>query len=118
MTTPSSTIVNPQRGEIWWVNFNSPITAPNPPYGTQKTELPTTGDEIYKKRPAVVMNISSHWNLDLLIVVPITKWQSHFKTNNYFGMVEVPKDNINNLTADSAANAFQVKSVSSKRLIQ
>ena len=98
MTGQSNTSTRPQRGEIWLVNFN-----------------PAIGDEIYKRRPAVVMNIPSRWNLKLHIVVPVTKWQRRFKTNNYFWMVELPKDNSNNLTFDSAANAFQIKSVSHQR---
>lgn len=117
MTTPSSTSANPQRGEIWWVNFNSPITANSPKSGTSQSQLPTTGDEIYKTRPAVVMNITSHWNLDLLIVVPITKWQERFAKNGYFWMVKIPMDSTNQLRADSAANTFQIKSVSSKRFM-
>lgn len=115
MTTLSSALAKPQRGEIWLVNFNSPITTRTPPRGTPQSQLPTTGDEIYKKRPSVIMNITSHWNLDLLIVVPITTWQSRFKTNNYFWIVELPKNNTNKLKSDSAANTFQVKSVSAKR---
>jgi len=98
MMRQSNTSTRPQRGEIWSVNFN-----------------PAVGDEIYKLRPAVVMDIPAHWNLKLHIVVPVTKWQVRFKTNNYFWMVELPKDNSNHLTFDSAANAFQIKSVSQQR---
>jgi len=85
MMMPSN-IPQPLRGEIWWVNFNSPITAPTPPIGTPKSQLPTTGDEIYKARPAVVLTIPYTWNLDLHIVAPITSWQPHFQTNQYFWM--------------------------------
>jgi mRNA interferase MazF len=105
----------PSRGEIWWVNFNSPITAPTPPLGTPQAQLPTTGDEIYKTRPAVVMNIPASWNLQLAIVVPITSWQNHFQTNNYFWMVKIMADASNRLPNDSAANTFQIKSVSAQR---
>ena len=98
MTSRSKPIQNPQRGEIWWVNFN-----------------PSIGDEIQKRRPAVVLNIPAHWNLKLHIVVPLTKWQERFSTNQYFWMVELPRDRNNNLPFDSAANAFQVKSVSNRR---
>ncbi len=98
MARQSNTSTRPQRGEIWLVNFN-----------------PAVGDEIYKTRPAVVMNISANWNLKLYIVVPVTKWQKHFTTNHYFWMIKLPKDRGNNLTFDSAANAFQIKSVSKAR---
>lgn len=112
---PLSNPASPSRGEIWWVNFNSPITALTPSTGTPQAQLPTTGDEIYKTRPAVVMNIPAAWNLQLVIVVPITSWQSRFQTNNYFWMVKIPADATNQLPNDSAANAFQVKSVSAQR---
>jgi len=114
-TMPPSNPVVPSRGEIWWVNFNTPITAPTPPKGTSQAQSPTTGDEIYKTRPAVVMNIPAAWNLQLVIVVPITSWQNHFQTNNYFWMVQIPKDTTNQLRNDSAANTFQIKSVSAQR---
>jgi mRNA interferase MazF len=105
----------PARGEIWLVNFNSPITAPSPAQNTPQSKLPTTGDEIYKARPAVVMNIAAAWNLQLLIVVPITSWQAKFQINNYFWMVKILADTNNHLTNDSAANVIQVKSVSIQR---
>jgi len=107
--------IQPVRGQIWWVNFNSPTTASTPPFGTPKSQLPTTGDEIYKPRPAVVMNIQQSWNLELCIVVPITTWKSHFQTNNWFWLVHLPVDSTNQLSNDSAANTFQVKSVSIQR---
>jgi len=113
---PSPSPVLPLRGEIWRVNFNSPVSEPDPPLGTPQSQLPTTGDEIYKSdRPAVVMNIQSHWNLNLYIVVPITGWYPRFQTNGYFWMVKLPTDTQNGLTKDSAANTFQVKSVSGLR---
>lgn len=100
MTKPSNTAQQqtPKRGELWWVDFS-----------------PTKGDEIRKTRPAVVMNISSHWNLKLYIVVPVTQWQARFQRNNYFWMVKLPIDSHNQLQKDSAANTFQVKSVAAQR---
>ncbi|MDX2076896.1 MAG: type II toxin-antitoxin system PemK/MazF family toxin [bacterium] len=114
MMMPSNPI-KPIRGEIWWVNFNAPITAPTPPIGTPKEQLPTTGDEIYKSRPAVVLTIPASWNLALQIVVPITSWQEHFQINQYFWMVKLQADGVNNLNNDSAANILQIKSVSHRR---
>jgi len=111
-------LTSPVRGEIWRVNFNTPITIPTPPYGTPQSQLPTTGDEIYKIRPAVVVNIQEMWNLQLLIVVPITSWQPRFQVNNWFWLVEIPSDLTNQLPNDSAANTFQVKSVSTQRFVQ
>ena len=117
MPTHTRPGITPQRGEIWYVNFNTPVTAPTPPPGTPKSLLPTTGDEIYKERPAVVMSISQRWRLNLHIVVPLTKWRPHFRANGYFWMIELPKDRRNNLREDSAANTFQVKSVSLTRFL-
>lgn len=115
---PPSSLALPSRGEIWWVNFNSPITAPTPQSGIPQTQLPTTGDEIYKTRPAVVINIPASWNLQLAIVVPITSWQQKFQSNNYFWMVNILADTTNKLPNDSAANTFQVKSISAQRFTQ
>jgi mRNA interferase MazF len=112
---PLSELPQPCRGEIWRVNFNSPITAPTPPDGTPQAQLPTTGDEIYKSRPAVVMNIPAAWNLKLAMVVPITSWQPRFQASNYFWMVKLQADATNQLDNDSAANTLQFKSISTLR---
>ncbi len=77
--------------------------------------LPTTGDEIYKKRPAIVLDIAANWKFDLHLVVPLTSWKPSFRKNKYFWMIEVPNNNINKLKNRSAADAFQVKSVSTNR---
>ena len=98
ITVISSRSKQPLRGEIWWVDFS-----------------PSIGEEIQKLRPALVMNISANWNLRLLIVVPLTKWQSRFAQERFFWMIKVPKSKGNRLQFDSAANTFQVKSVSVNR---
>ncbi|MDE2859780.1 MAG: type II toxin-antitoxin system PemK/MazF family toxin [Chloroflexota bacterium] len=105
----------PYRGEIWLVNFNNPPSAPNPPIGSPQAQLPTTGDEIYKPRPAVVMNIAASWHRQLHIVVPLTTWKERYANNRYFWLVHIPRDKINKLHRDSAADVFQVKSLSIKR---
>ena len=107
--------ISPKRGEVWLVRFNDPPSAPTPPDGTPKEQLPTTGDEIYKQRPAVVLNIAGNWIRKLHIVVPLTSWKAQFKKNQYFWMVEIPKDNSNRLKRDSAADISQIKSVSIER---
>jgi len=115
MMMPSN-LIQPIRGDIWWINFNAPITSPTPPSGTPQSQLPTTGDEIYKSRPAVVLTIPHSWNLDLEIVVPITSWQPHFQTKQYFWMIKLFADTTNQLKNDSAVNVLQIKSVSTRRL--
>lgn len=110
--SPSLSSPTPFRGEVWWVKFNSPITANTPPANTPKANLPTTGDEIYKRRPAVVLNIQAAWRNQLYIVVPLTSWQEYFQQNKYFWMVKILADSTNKLPNNSAADTFQVKSVS------
>lgn len=94
MTTP-----NPARGEIWLVDFN-----------------PTIGAEIQKQRPALVVSSTAIGILPLRIVVPFTSWQSYFGQRNW--MVRVATSKENGLTNESAADCFQVKSVSTSRFIR
>jgi mRNA interferase MazF len=87
------------RGDIWLINFD-----------------PTIGDEIQKTRPAIVVSVRSAYRHQLQIVVPITSWQARFA--NDFWMVYIGADSLNGLDKDSAANAFQVKSVSEDRFVR
>jgi len=87
------------RGEVWIVNFD-----------------PTVGDEIQKTRPAVVISISAAFRHKLQIVVPITGWQPRFAGD--FWMIPLAAAPANGLDKDSAANAFQVKSVSEERFVR
>lgn len=84
------------RGDIWLVNFD-----------------PTQGQEIQKTRPAVVMNIAAMWRIRLHIVIPVTSWQPKFV--NDFWMIHLLPTVSNGLGKESAANAFQIKSVSIDR---
>ncbi len=88
--------INPKRGEIWDIEFD-----------------PARGQEIRKRRPAVVMNIEKAGRLALRIVVPFTTHSEKFK--RLFWMVEVPADKINGLSHNSFADTFQVKSVTIER---
>ena len=89
----------PMRGEIWEVNFN-----------------PSIGAEIQKTRPAVVVNVPEVGRLPLVIVVPITEWQSAFEQRPWFTKL-VPSSE-NGLSKDSGADAFQVKSISIQRFVR
>lgn len=89
-------IDNIQRGDIWMIRFD-----------------PSQGDEIQKIRPAVVMTVEGAGKMRLQIVVPITGWQPQF--SRYFWMVQLKSDAQNQLSKDSAADAFQVKSLSVNR---
>jgi len=87
------------RGETWLINFD-----------------PTIGDEIQKTRPAVVISIRSAYRHKLQIVVPITTWQQPFSRD--FWMIFIAATAANGLDKDSAANAFQVKSISEDRFVR
>jgi len=91
--------LNISRGEVWMVNFD-----------------PTMGDEIQKTRPAAVVSIGAAFRHRLRIVVPITGWQPRFADD--FWMIPLPATPANGLDKDSAANTFQVKSVSEERFVR
>ena len=115
MTKRIAPQIEPQRGEIWIVNFNAPVTARTPPAGTPRSQWPTTGDEINKVRPAVVLSVNAKWERELHIVVPLRGWKRHFESNNYYWIVKLSPDGVNKLQGDSGADTFQVKSVSRER---
>ncbi len=94
MTGPLTT--NPVRAEVWLIRFD-----------------PTKGAEIGKTRPAVVVNPPSVGRLPLRIVVPVTGWDSRYATVPWLVHLE-PRPR-NGLTKESAADCFQVKSVSVAR---
>jgi mRNA interferase MazF len=87
----------PSRGEVWEVRFD-----------------PSEGDEIRKIRPAVVMTVQGAGRMRLQIVVPITGWRPTFE--RYFWMVHLMPTSENGLSKESAADVFQVKSLSTNRL--
>ncbi len=95
MTTTS----DPVRGEIWRVNLE-----------------PTQGDEMGKTRPIVVLSGKSIGRLALRIVVPLTDWKDRYAA--YVWMTRLEPDATNNLTKTSAADAFQVRSVSVSRFVE
>ena len=86
------------KGEIWLINLD-----------------PTIGAEIRKTRPAVIVNDDAVGVLPLRVVVPLTAWKDRYAIAPW--MVRVDPDGINNLDKPSAADAFQVRSVSSRRFV-
>jgi len=84
------------RGDIWLIRFD-----------------PSEGDEIQKVRPAVVMTVAAAGRMQLQIVVPVTAWRPQFA--RYFWMVNLMPNDQNGLAKESAADAFQVKSLSTNR---
>jgi mRNA interferase MazF len=77
---------------------------------------PKVGDEIGKTRPAVIVSNDEMGVLRLKIVVPITGWQEVFGQVGW--MVKIEPTSENGLTKQSAADTFQVRSVSQQRLIK
>jgi len=87
-----------KRGEIWSINLDRSI-----------------GAEIRKTRPALVLNVDAIGALPLRVVVPITGWKDSFGQAPW--LVRLEPDPINNLDKASAADAFQVRSVSETRFL-
>ena len=88
-----------RQGEIWEINLS-----------------PTVGAEIKKKRPAVIINDDAIGILPLKVIVPITEWK-----NRYHGaiwMVRIEPDSENKLTKLSAIDTFQIRSISTRRLLR
>lgn len=77
---------------------------------------PTVGAEIGKTRPAVIVNRDSIGILQLNIIVPITRWQERYAAREW--MVRLEPSAENGLSKLSAADTFQVSSVSQERLIR
>lgn len=88
-----------RRGEIWLVNLD-----------------PTIGSEIRKQRPAIIVNRNSVGILPLKIVVPITGWNDKFAEAPW--LVPLERNSTIGLVKKSAADTFQVRSVSDRRLVR
>ena len=87
------------KGEIWLVNLD-----------------PTIGDEIRKIHPAIVASRNALGVLALRAVVPITGWQDRF--NGCEWLVRIEPDGVNHLEKPSAADTYQVRSVSTRRFVR
>lgn len=87
------------RGEIWLINLD-----------------PTVGAEIQKIRPAVIVNDDAVGVLPLKVIVPITEWKDRYAVAPW--MVLLDPDSENGLDKSSAADAFQVRSLSQTRFVQ
>ncbi len=87
------------KGEIWLVNLD-----------------PSLGDEIRKIRPAIVVSRDALGVLALRVVVPVTGWQDRFQGSRW--LVRIDPDGSNNLEKPSAADTFQVRSVSTRRFVR
>lgn len=83
---------NPRRGQVWLVCLN-----------------PQTGVEIDKKRAAVILSLDAIGSLPLRIVVPLTDWSPQYSESPW--LVNLKPSGANGLSNESAADAFQAKSI-------
>jgi len=84
------------KGEIWSINLD-----------------PTIGAEIKKARPGVIVSEDAMGVLPLRVIVPFTDWKDRYAIAPW--MVRVEPDALSGLSKASAADAFQIRSVSQER---
>lgn len=82
-----------KRSEIWWISL---------------------GSEIRKTRPAIIVSDNSLGKLPLRVVVPITDWKPRYDQAAW--MIKLLPNDLNRLSKPSAADCFQVRSVSARRI--
>jgi mRNA interferase MazF len=87
------------RGEVWLINLD-----------------PTVGAEIKKTRPVIIVSSDAIGVLPLRVVVPLTDWKDHYQQAAW--MIKISPNESNGLTKDSAADAFQIRSVSTTRFVR
>ena len=77
---------------------------------------PTVGSEIQKTRPAVIVNDNTLGRLPLKIIVPLTDWKDRYDVAPW--MVKIEPNAVNKITKTSAADCFQIRSVSEQRCVK
>jgi mRNA interferase MazF len=77
---------------------------------------PTVGAEIKKTRPAIIVNDDTLGKLPLKIIVPVTDWKDRYQIAPW--MIKLIPDSENGLTKVSAADTFQIRSVSQERFVK
>ena len=87
-----------RRGEVWLISLS-----------------PTVGAEMQKTRPAVIVSDDEVGILPLKIIVPITDWKDRYAQAPWMARLDPSPEN--GLSKVSAADAFQVRSVSEQRLL-
>ena len=86
-----------KQSEIWLINLD-----------------PTMGAEIKKTRPAIIVNDNALGKLPLKIIIPLTDWKEKYGIAPW--MVYLKPDKINNISKESAADCFQIRSISEEKL--
>jgi mRNA interferase MazF len=87
------------RGEVWRINLD-----------------PTIGAEIRKTRPVIIVSDDEIGILPLKVIVPVTDWNERY--NEAVWMTKIESNSENGLSKTSAADAFQVRSVSQERFVE
>ncbi|MFQ5436296.1 MAG: type II toxin-antitoxin system PemK/MazF family toxin [Anaerolineae bacterium] len=88
-----------QRSDVWLINLD-----------------PTIGSEIRKTRPAIIVSDDQVGILPLRVIVPLTDWKDRYQIAVW--MVKLSPTTANGLSKTSAADAFQVRSVSQRRFVR
>lgn len=88
-----------RQGEVWKLNLD-----------------PTVGAEMRKARPVIIVSDDAAGRLPLKVVVPITGWNEVYR--NVPWMVKLNPSNANGLKKSSAADCFQLRSVSDTRFVK
>jgi mRNA interferase MazF len=88
-----------KQSEVWLLNLD-----------------PTIGAEIKKTRPVIVVNDDALGKLPLKVIVPVTDWKEKYSIAPW--MIKIEPDSSNGLSKVSAADCFQVRSVSKDRFIR
>jgi mRNA interferase MazF len=88
-----------RRGEVWLINLD-----------------PTIGAELQKTRPAVIVNDDAVGLLPLKVIVPLTAWKEHYRQAPWLVRIEPGPEK--GLDKPSAADTFQVRSLSQERLVR
>ena len=92
-------INRPQRGEVWLVNFD-----------------PTSGAEIRKIRPALVLSSDAVGRLPIKLVAPITDWKDRYAANLWH--VRLNPHPTNGLVKTSTVDALQLRGLDTQRFIR
>jgi len=87
------------QGDIWYINLD-----------------PAKGAEIKKTRPGVIVNDDALGKLPLKVIVPLTDWKERYEIVPW--MVKIAPDRNNKLSKTSAADCFQVRSISKGRFVR
>jgi mRNA interferase MazF len=91
-------MISMRRGEIWLINLD-----------------PTVGAEMQKTRPAVIVSADEIGVLPLRVIVPLTDWKDRYEVAPW--LVRIEPTPANGLSKTSAADSFQIRSVSQVRFV-